>query len=115
MKSQLVMMRYCRKEVDVCLNARVSKSTTPFSLMKVARLVRGIFNPLRASGAAGAAATKNGRRAKTVANFICIVKKRLESCGLVKSSGEVRERNELGEPAARVVPIVRSAQVLYVW
>ena len=55
MKSQLVMMRYCRKEVDVCLNARVSKSTTPFSLMKVARLVRGIFKPLRASGAAGAA------------------------------------------------------------
>ena len=114
MKSQLVMMRYCRKEVDVCLNARVSKSTTPFSLMKVARLVRGIFNPLRASGAAGAAATKNGRRAKTVANFICIVKKRLEGCGLMKSSGEVRERNELGEPAARVVPMFRSAQVLYV-
>ena len=114
MKSQLVMMRYCRKEVDVCLNARVSKSTTPFSLMKVARLVRGIFNPLRASGAAGAAATKNGRRAKTVANFICIVRKRLGGCGLMKSSGEVRERNELGEPAARVVPMFRSAQVLYV-
>ena len=93
---------------------RASKSTTPFSLMKVARLVRGIFNPLRASGAAGAAATKNGRRAKTVANFICIVKKRLEGTGLVKSSGEVRERNELGEPAARAVPMFRSAQVLYV-
>ena len=77
MKSQLVMMRYCRKEVDVCLNARVSKSTTPFSLMKV----RGIFKPLRASGAAGAAATKNRRRAETVANFICIVKKRLGEAG----------------------------------
>ena len=77
-------------------------------------MVRGIFNPLRASGAAGAAATKNGRRAKTVANFICIVKKRLRGCGLVKWSREVRERNELGEPAARVVPMFRSAQVLYV-
>ena len=76
-------------------------------------MVRGIFKPLRASGAAGAAATKNGRRAKTVANFICIVKKRLEGCGLVKSSGEVRERNELGEPAARAVPMLESIHDLY--
>ena len=90
---------------------RASKSTTPFSLMKVARLVRGIFKPLRASGAA---ATKNRRRAETVANFICIVKKRLEGCELVKPDGEVRGRNELGQPAARVVPMFRSAQVLYV-
>ena len=111
MKSQLVMMRYCRKEVDVCLNARVSKSTTPFSLMKVARLVRGIFKPLRASGAA---AIKNRRRAETVANFICIVKKRLEGCELVKPDGEVRGRNGLGQPAARVAPMFRSAQALYV-
>lgn len=52
-----------------------SKSTTPLSFKSVARLVRGILNPLRASGAAGAAATKNGRRAKTVASFICMLKK----------------------------------------
>ena len=48
------------------------KVQTLFSLVKVAHLVRGIFKPLRAFGAAGAAATNNGRRAKMVASFIRI-------------------------------------------